>query len=133
MQNRCAIKLHSIAGLGAKRKLLEIFVTTSAMSCHVLRYANLELLAKEAAKRLQASFVISSRDPVGWVSAPCRSVGRTGMQPGIESVISGQLLHCVFPGICFALKWILYESVANTKRLIKRIIDLSFDVCMFMI
>lgn len=38
-----------------------------------------------------------------------------------------------FPGICFARKWILYESVANTKRLIKCTIDLSFDVWLFMI
>lgn len=72
--------------------------------CHVLRYANFELFAKEAAKGLRASFVRSSRDPVGWVSAPCRGVGRTGMQPGIESVISGQLLHCAF------LVYVLHEN-----------------------
>lgn len=61
-----------------------------------MRYAKFELFVTEAAKRLRTCFVGSSRDPVGWVSAPCRGVGRTGMQPGIESVISGQLLHCVF-------------------------------------
>lgn len=64
--------------------------------CHVqLWNFNFELFAKEAAKRLQGSFVRSSRDPLGWVSVPYRGVGRTGMQPGIECVISGQLLHCV--------------------------------------
>lgn len=55
------------------------------------------------------------------------------MQPGIESVISRQLLYCVFLVYVLHEKWILYESVANTKRLIKRPIDLSSVVSLLMI
>lgn len=97
----CAIKLHNIAWLRGKE---DTFGNLCNNICHVLRYANFELFAYEEATRLLASFVRSSRDPVGWVSAPCRLVWRTGMQPGIESVISGQLLHCVF------LVYVLHEN-----------------------
>lgn len=127
----CAIKLQSIPGLRGKK---ETFGNLCNNICHALRYASFELFAKETAKRLRASlFCQIFKRSCGMGVCTLSRCGEDWNAAWNWKCDKRSAVTLCFPGICFARKWILYESVAKTKRLIKRIIELSFDVCLFMI
>lgn len=75
----CAIKLHNIAWRRGKE---DTFGNLCNNICHVLRYAKFELFAYEEATRLLASFVRSSRDPVGGCLHPVDLFG--GLECSLE-------------------------------------------------